>query len=273
VGRAIFKMRLSGTAPQAAGILFLCLVLMAARTLGQTYGGRDSPVGDDVWVSCNPNGGSLGQAANPEATACVLDKHTAIYTHNPHKVSMHRCSQASSRTDHSFNLLTCNLLLTRTFFLSVTPTLRDRAGAQTAYLWAKGESVHRNTQLPLARTLPRWRTLNRATTGCSLRKTCSHSKDTVIWRGKAEGGSCARQHNMGGTSHQRLKLEVCLSAAMVTGATAEMCLSTRCVTLGHFFSFPLINLFRVPLSLSLRWATRHAIASTTFHHPRSAVAP
>jgi hypothetical protein len=158
-----------------------------------------------------------------------------------------RCSQASSRKDHSSILFPCIFLLTRTFLLSVTPTLRDRAGAPTAYLWAKGESAQRNTQLPLARTLPRWRTLNQATTGCSLRKTCRHSKDTVIWREKAEGGSCARQPNTGGTSRQKLELKVCHSAAMVTGATAEMCPSTRCVMLPHFFSFSLLQ----PLQRSL----------------------
>lgn len=86
LGRTIGNMQLLCTAPATTGILLL--LLMTARILGQSYGGRDSPVGDDVWVSCNPNGGSLGQAANPEGTACVLEKHTAIYTHNPNKVRM-----------------------------------------------------------------------------------------------------------------------------------------------------------------------------------------
>jgi hypothetical protein len=35
----------------------------------------------DVWVSCNPGRGT--QDGNYDGTACVLEKHSALYTHDP----------------------------------------------------------------------------------------------------------------------------------------------------------------------------------------------
>ena len=90
--------------PALAAALALLPAATADSTWQQTatdqaYGGDRSPTGNDVWVSCNPTTGH-----DPSGGSCVLNRHTAMYTHDPNARDTRFYGAANSHSGGSIHI-------------------------------------------------------------------------------------------------------------------------------------------------------------------------